>query len=74
MNRFPVRSFAAASLLVLLAGCGEHPQVARYEQGEYEGKADTRSWDGPPFDGDKVAWEKALRDRIRGQNEYQRVE
>ena len=72
--RFPIAPFVAALALALLAGCGEQPQVARYEQGKYEGKADTRPWDGAAFNGDRTAWELALRNRIVGQNEYKRVE
>ena len=64
----------AVSLVALLAGCGEQPQVAKYEQGKYSGKADTRPWEGGAFKGDKGAWEQAMRNRVRGQNEYKRVE
>ncbi len=64
----------SAALGLVLAGCGEQPQVARYEQGTYQGKADNPPWDGPAFNGDKAAWERAVRERTRGQNEYVRVE
>ena len=49
-------------------------RVTVYEQGEYRGKADTRPWDGGEFKGDRAAWEKALKERARGQNEYNRVQ
>ncbi len=57
-----------------LAGCGEKPQVASYEEGRYQGKTDTRPWDAAAFKGDKQAWEGALRQRAQKQNEYQRTE
>ncbi|CAI07773.1 hypothetical protein [Aromatoleum aromaticum] len=72
--RFPLSLPAAVAVLLLLAGCSDEPQVARYEQGRYEGKADARPWEGGAFNGDKAAWERALHDRVRSQNEYQRVE
>ncbi|NMF89648.1 hypothetical protein [Aromatoleum petrolei] len=65
---------AAVVVATVLAGCGERPQVGKYEQGEYAGKADQRPWDGGTFKGDKGAWEQAQRNRIRTQNEYKRVE
>jgi uncharacterized lipoprotein len=64
----------AAVLGLVLAACGEQPQVVRYEQGKYQGNSDTRPWEGPVFNGDKGAWEQAMRARVRGQNEYARVE
>ncbi len=72
--RFPLRLPAAVAALLLLAGCSEEPQVVQYEQGRYQGKADARPWEGGAFNGDKTAWERALHDRVRSQNEYQRVE
>ena len=72
--RFPIGLPAAVAALVLLAGCGEQPQVVQYEQGKYQGKADSRPWEGSSFNGDKAAWERALHDRVRSQNEYKRVE
>ncbi|KON81625.1 hypothetical protein PA01_08440 [Azoarcus sp. PA01] len=72
--RFPLRLPLTVAALLLLAGCGEEPQVVRYEQGEYQGKADARPWEGGSFNGDKAAWERALHERVRSQNEYQRVE
>lgn len=65
---------AASLVAALLAGCGEEPQFAKYEDGKYSGKADTRPWEGGAFKGDKGAWEQAMRNRVRGQNEYKRVE
>ena len=65
---------AAALAATLLAGCGERPQVVDYKDGKYSGKADQRPWEAGTFKGDKGAWEQALRNRIRSQNEYKRVE
>lgn len=69
------RGAALAGLVALgLAGCSEPPQVTVYEQGSYQGKADTRPWEEAAFKGDKAAWEAALRNRARGQNEYNRAQ
>jgi hypothetical protein len=57
-----------------LSACSEVPQVTVYEQGQYRGKADTRPWEGGEFNGDRAAWEKALRERARGQSEYNRIQ
>lgn len=65
---------AAAVAAGLLAGCSEPPQVVSYENGKYSGKADARPWEGGEFKGDKGAWEQAMRNRVRAQNEYKRVE
>jgi hypothetical protein len=64
---------AAAALPFLGAGCGESPSVTVYRQGQYQGKPDTRPWDGEAFKGDRAAWEKAIKARNEGQNEYSRV-
>lgn len=68
--------FAAAALAAMLcaalAGCGESPQVVAYEQGKYQGKPDAQPWDNPVFKGDKAEWEKAVKNRGRNQNEYNR--
>ena len=63
----------AAAFAFLTAGCGESPTVTVYKQGQYQGKPDTRPWDGDAFKGDKAAWEKAIKARNDGQNEYSRV-
>ncbi|HRP64548.1 hypothetical protein [Thauera sp. WH-1] len=64
----------ASGLLGGLAACSEVPQVTVYEQGQYSGKTDTRPWEGGAFNGDREAWEKALRERARGQSEYNRIQ
>ncbi len=57
-----------------LSACSEVPQVTVYEQGQYRGKTDARPWEGGEFKGDRAAWEKALKERSRGQNEYNRIQ
>ena len=64
----------AVTALLGLSACSEVPQVTVYEQGQYRGKTDTRPWDGGEFKGDRAAWEKALKERARGQNEYTRIQ
>ncbi|MDX9886397.1 hypothetical protein [Thauera sp.] len=64
----------AGTALLGLSACSEVPQVTVYEQGQYSGKADTRPWEGGAFKGDRAAWEKALKERSRGQNEYNRIQ
>jgi hypothetical protein len=56
-----------------VAGCGELPQATSYKQGQYRGKPDSQSWEGGDFKGDRVAWEKAIKARNNGQNEYARI-
>ncbi len=63
----------AAFLSSMLAGCGESPQVTVYKQGEYQGKTDTQPWASTEFKGDKLAWEKAVKARTAGQDEYVRI-
>ncbi|MHB8786432.1 MAG: hypothetical protein ACYC5W_09360 [Thauera sp.] len=64
----------AGAALLGLAACSEVPQVTVYEQGQYRGKTDARPWEGGEFKGDRAAWEKALKERSRGQNEYNRIQ
>ena len=54
-------------------GCGEKPTVTVYKQGQYQGKPDKQPWDNDQFKGDKGAWEKAVKARNLGQNEYVRI-
>ncbi len=63
---------AAAALPFVAAGCGEKPTFTIYKQGQYQGKPDKQPWDNEQFKGDKVAWEKAVKARNLGQNEYVR--
>ncbi len=63
----------AAGLAVIAAGCGEKSAVTVYKQGQYQGKPDKQPWDNDQFKGDKPAWEKAIKARNDGQNEYARL-
>ena len=63
----------AAALTGSVAGCGDKPMVTVYKQGQYQGKPDMQPWDNYPFKGDKTAWEKAVKARNLGQNEYVRI-
>lgn len=62
-----------AGSLLLLAGCGEQSQVTVYKQGQYQGKPDKQPWDNAAFKNDQAAWEKAIKARNGGQNEYVRI-
>ena len=64
---------AAVALAGAAAGCGEKATVTVYKQGQYQGKPDKQPWDNDQFKGDKTAWEKAVKARNLGQNEYVRV-
>lgn len=64
---------AASLSLALLGGCKESPQVLDKKAGEYQGKVDTRPWEGPAYKGDKAAWESDLRARSGNQNELRRM-
>jgi len=63
----------AVALAAVAAGCGEKSSVTVYKQGQYQGKPDQQPWDTDPFKGDKTAWEKAVKARNLGQNEYVRI-
>jgi hypothetical protein len=70
-----VRKSIAASaigvLALLAAGCGEQPMI--YKQGQYQGKPDSKPWDNDQFKGNQVEWEKAVKARNQGQDEYTRA-
>ena len=78
MSTGKLKSIALATLagaaLLGLSACSEVPQVTVYEQGQYRGKSDTRPWEGTEFNGDRAAWEQALKQRARGQSEYNRIQ
>ena len=63
----------AVALVGVAAGCGEKTTVTVYKQGQYQGKPDKQPWDNDQFKGDKAAWEKAVKARNLGQNEYVRA-
>lgn len=72
-----VAAFAAAGL----AACGEKPQTTLYKDGRYRGKPDNRPWENAPSaygssewpKGDQMAWQRRIDDRMRTQNEYNRI-
>ena len=63
---------SVALLGVGLVAC-EKSQVITYKQGKYQGKTDSQPWENEQFKGDQVAWEKAVKARTLGQNEYRRA-
>ena len=65
--------FTGIALVLGLAACGERPQVIEYKQGKYQGKPDQPSWDSAKFNGDRTAWELAIKQRNQNQNEYNRI-
>jgi hypothetical protein len=62
----------AAAAAVLLAGCGERPQVIHYKQGTYQGKPDQPAWDSAKFNGNRDDYERTIKQRNQNQNEYNR--
>jgi hypothetical protein len=64
---------AAVTLAGVAAGCGEKPTVTVYKQGQYQGKPDKQPWDNDQFKGDRAGWERAVKARNLGQNEYHRI-
>ena len=64
---------AAAIAVAALAACGEKPTVTVYKQGSYQGKPDNQPWQSAPFNGNQSEWDKAIKARNIGQNEYVRV-
>jgi hypothetical protein len=64
---------AAVALAGFAAGCGEKPTVTVYKQGQYQGKPDKQPWDNDQFKGDRAGWERAVKARNLGQNEYVRI-
>jgi len=63
----------AAAAVLGIAGCGESTQVVVYKQGKYQGKPDSKPWDNEQFKGSQVEWEKAIKTRTQGQDEYSRA-
>jgi len=65
-------SICASGLVGLLAtGCTDRPVI--YKQGEYQGKVDSQPFDNAMFKGNRGEWEKALKARSQGQDEYSRA-
>ena len=63
---------AAAALVAAVAGCGDGKPVV-YKQGQYQGKPDSEPWNNAMFKDNKVEWEKAIKARNQGQDEYSRT-
>ena len=61
---------ALGVLVLVIAGCSDKPVV--YKQGQYQGKLDSNPWDNDQFKGNQVEWEKAVKARNQGQDEYSR--
>jgi len=68
-----VAAGVAAAAALVLAACGERPQVVEFKQGTYQGKPDEAAWKSPPWNGNKREWELALANRNQNQNEYKRI-
>ena len=76
-----VSTALVAAVALVAAGCGEKSQDAPLKSGKYQGKPDTRPWEGDALAfgagdfkrGDKAAWESALKSRAQAQNEYVRI-
>jgi hypothetical protein len=64
---------AAAAAALVLAGCGERPQVVNYKQGKYSGKPDQAPYSSAPYNGNKQQWESEVNNRAQAQNEYVRL-
>jgi hypothetical protein len=71
-----MRSWVLASgglATVLLAGCLEVEQHPGWIEGAYDGKRDQLP-ERAHFAGSRLAWNAAITDRTRLQNEYQRTD
>jgi hypothetical protein len=66
-------ALAGALGALMIAGCGERPQVIEYKQGSYQGKPDEKAYAGAPWNGNQKEWEMALANRNQNQNEYKRT-
>ena len=82
------RAVLGAAVLALAAatatGCGERDQTLQLgsSSGTYQGKPDGKPWDNSPTSygssqwpqGDRGAWERAIKARNQAQNEYVRTQ
>ena len=59
------------AVLLALAACSERPVV--YKQGQYQGKVDGIPWENAQFKGNRTEWEKTIKARSQGQDEYARA-
>jgi hypothetical protein len=74
MRTRPLLLIAAAGCALAFAACGEKPHVTVYKQGKYQGKPDNVPWQSAPFNNNQAEWQKAIKARSDGQNEYVRIE
>lgn len=82
----PARLVAAlvVATTVVAAGCGEREQTLQpgASSGTYQGKPDGKPWENKPTSygssqwpqGDRGAWERAIKTRAQAQNEYARTQ
>ncbi|WP_217125360.1 hypothetical protein [Hydrogenophilus thiooxidans] len=70
-NRKIVALFCGLTGLLLTA-CTEKPQT--YTPGVSTAASDPPPYATPPFAGNRSAWEAAVSTRMKGQNEYVRVQ
>jgi len=68
-----MRVILMATLVLVLAGCGDREKVVVYKQGEYQGKTDAAPWNNAIYNGDKAKWEGDIRARGRQQDESRRI-
>lgn len=68
----PIMTCAALAASLLLSGCLEVPQHVAYADGGYAGKRDNRVAD-VGLRGDSAAWRRAIDQRARMQNEFNRT-
>ncbi len=66
-----IAALVTSFLLLCFGGCTDKPML--YKQGEYHGKLDSQPWNNAQFKGERVEWEKALKARSQGQDEYSRA-
>ena len=64
-----MRTLLLVALVLGLAACTERPQEQAQGEPRYQGKPDTPAWGS----GDRVAWEKQLKQRQLTQHEDRRI-
>jgi len=67
-----LRLIAAALLMLSLSACLEVEQHPHWKHGYYDGKPDNLA-PQRNYHGDRLAWNAAIDDRNRRQNEYNRM-
>ena len=68
-----VLAAGVTAFALVVAGCGERPQVIEYKQGTYQGKPDKPAWNDKPWNGNREEWNVAIDTRTQNQNEYKRI-